>query len=531
MVVRAQLLHFLMNSNFKFITQDQYDLLCKKCKNILNTKSSTLIFVAIPWMHPIREHPIFLERYKGLFFKKQIFSTLYLNLKCKIKNYLIWIRQIYRSFYSINSYWYTNDTIQAEVDCLFISHILNSSQLKSIDDFYFSNIPSDLINRNYSVLIGYINNLNFSDRNIQKSINITPYSKVYFSTTLNYLEELSIRKLLRKESRKLKSNSNLNSDEFTKNIYNYASKIIYNGETQAMLRLYEQVRSLVRKCNPKTIISLYEGHAYERILMAAARSINPNIVCISYQHTGTFRLSNAIKQQLHPQYNPDVIFTSGIECKELLSKLDIFVNTHIEVLGSIRGLDSIIRKKSKITDQFNCLVIPEGIIAECLLLFRFSLDCALLNPKINFIWRLHPGVSFGDLKSREKKFITLPSNILLSEQSLESDIELCNWVLYRGTTAIFKAISYGLRPFYLRIKCELTIDPLFNLNEWRIIIDNPLTFLEIVNKDIKSNFNTFSYNHDLAIQLCEQRFSKLNIDVLDKYLKMKLDFSARSNLN
>jgi hypothetical protein len=506
-----------MNFNFKLITQNQYNRLCRKFNNILNSKNSTLLLVAIPWFHIIREHPIFLERYKDIFHKKTFCREIYENFIKYIKNYLIWVRQIYRSFFLHNSYWYTHDIIQPDVDCLFISHILNSSQISNIQDFYFVNIPSELIKSNYSVLLGYINNLDFNDRNIQKSIISTSYPKVYFTNTLNFLKEVAIRKLLYKESRKLKSNSNLNSDNFTKDIYNYASNVIFNGETQAMLRLYEQVRNLVLVSNPKTIVSLYEGHAYERIVMAAARSINPNIVCISYQHTGTFKLSNAIKQQLHPQYNPDIILTSGIECKEELSKLSAFANTHIEVLGSIRGLDNSINKKI-IKDQFNCLVIPEGIIAECLLLFRFSLDCALLNPNINFIWRLHPGVSFGELKSREKKFVNLPSNIILSNQSLENDIELSNWVLYRGTTAIFKAISHGLRPFYLRINGELTIDPLFKLNEWRIIVDNPLNLLEFVKNDIKSDFNTFSYNHELAIELCKQRFSPLNINILKNNL-------------
>ncbi len=479
---------------------------------------STLVVVAIPWLYLIREHPVFLERYKDIFHKKAFIYEIYENLIKYIKNYLTWVRQIYRSFFLHNSYWYTDDVIQPEVDCLFISHILNSSQLSNIDDFYFVNIPSELIKSNYSVLLGYINNLDFKDTNIQKSIISTSYPKVYFTNTLTFFKELSIRKLLHKESRKLKSNSNLNSDNFTKDIYNYASNVIFNGETQAMLRLYEQVRNLVLVSNPKTIVSLYEGHAYERILMAAARSINPNIVCISYQHTGTFRLSNAIKLQLKPIYNPDIIFTSGIECKEELSKLKIFAKTEIEVLGSNRGLINSNKRKLNKNSPFFCLVIPEGITTECLILFRFSYECALLHPHIYFIWRLHPGVSFRDLKSRENLFINLPRNIILSEQSLEKDIELSNWVLYRGTTAIFKAISCGLRPFYLRINGELTIDPLFNLKEWRIILDRPQELVEVINKDIQSGFKMFSNNHNLAIEICIQRFSPLDINVLNNKL-------------
>ena len=512
-----------MNSNFPLISQDQYIKLCKKCNEILNSKNSSLERVAMPWLHPIREHPIFLQRYNYIFFKKSGFYKFFYSIKNRIKNILIWIRQIYRSIFGNNSYWYNNDVISPEVDCLFISHILNSSQLSNIDDFYFANIPSELVKRKYRVLVGYINGLDLCDREILEFIKPSSYTKVYFSNTLTLLQELSIRKLLRKESKELKSNSKLNSDNFTKEIYNYASNVIFNGETQAMLRLYEQVRKLVQKCNPKVIVTLYEGHSYERICMAAARSINNNIVCISYQHTGTFRLSNTIKLQFQSQYNPNVIFTSGVECKEELSKLSIFENTHIDVLGSIRGVDNLKIKKSNNKDQFNCLVIPEGIISECIMLFRFSLECAILNPDIYFIWRLHPGVSFNEIKLKEKKFYNLPSNIILSVQSLEKDIELSRWVLYRGTTAIFKAISCGLRPFYLQDKGELTIDPLFNLKEWRIIIDSPYEFLDVINNDINSDFSVFSYFHDFAIQICSLRFSNLDINVLDNYLKNKLN--------
>ena len=511
-----------MNSNFSLISEDQYIRLCKKCNEILNSKNSTILRVAIPWLHPIREHPIFLERYKYILLKKGFFNKIYLAFIRRIKNRLIWIRQMYRSIIGYNKYWYTKEVIQSDIDCLFISHILNSSQLSNIDDFYFANIPSELVKRNYSILVGYINSLDLSDKSIYKSIKPSAFSRVYFTNTLSFLKELSIRKLLNKESQELKLNSNLNNDNFTKEIYNYASSVIFNGESQAMLRLYEQIKKLVRESNPKALICLYEGHAYERICMAAARTVNPNIVCISYQHTGTFRLSNAIKSQFDPQYNPNVIFTSGSECKEELRKINTFDKTHIEVLGSIRGIDNSIKISFNKSNQYSCLVIPEGIISECLFLFIFSLECAKLNPDIYFIWRLHPSVTFEVLKSKEKNFKNLPSNIILSDQPLDKDVERSNWVLYRGTTAIFKAISCGLRPFYLREIGELTIDPLFIFNEWRIIIDSPYKFLEVIENDINNNFNDFYVYQKLAVQACKDRFSNIDIGVFDKILKIYL---------
>jgi hypothetical protein len=508
-----------MKSNLTFITQDQYIRLCKKCNEILISKNSNLVRIATPWFHPIREHPIFLERYIDIFYKKGFVYKVYFSLKNRIKNFFIWVRQIYRSIFLYNSYWYTNDLIQPKVDSLFISHILDSSQLSIIEDFYFANIPSELVKRNHSVLIGYINSLDLSDRYIQKSIKPSTFTKVYFTNTLNIFLEFSIRNLIRKESRALKLDSKLGVDNITKDIYNYASNVIFNGETQAALRLYKQVRKLVLECNPKSIISLYEGHAYERICMAAARSINPNIVCISYQHTGTFRLSNSIKLQYQQQYNPNIILASGIECKEELSKLSSFQNIQIDILGSNRGVSNSIKKISKKNNQFICLVIPEGIVSECLFLLRFSLECALLNPDLYFIWRLHPSVAFSRLKSIEKKFINLPCNIILSDKSLDEDIQLSRWVLYRGSTAIFKAISCGLRPLYLRINGELTIDPLFNFKKWRMIIDSSYDFLEIIRTDRNNNFKDFHDNHKLALKLCKHRFSKIDIKVLDKILE------------
>jgi hypothetical protein len=520
-----------MNSNKSFVTKEQYFKLCKKCWEILNSENSKLERIAIPWLHPIREHPIFLDRYKVLFSEKGRLKTKLFFFKNYVRNKLIWIRQIYRAFFGPGSYWYSNGLIQPEVDCLFISHILNPSQLSDIDDFYFSIIPSELVKRKYSIIVGYINRLDLRDRRIQKSIKSSSFTKVYFTNALSLYKEITFRKSLTKESHELKLNAILSPDNFTKDVYNNAANVIFNGESQAMLRLYQQVRRLVQESKPKAIISTYEGHAYERICMAAARSINPNIVCISYQHTGTFKFSNTIKLQFQPQYNPNAIFTSGIECKEVLSKLRTFDNTYIEVLGSNRGMENSNIRESKKNKQFICLVLPEGIISECLLLFKFSLECAILCPDIYYIWRLHPGVTFGELKAIEKRFNNLPSNIILSNLTLEEDIVFSNWVLYRGTTSIFKAIFCGLRPLYFKEREEMTLDPLFDLKVWRVIIDSSHNLLEVIKDDISSDFCTFSYFHDFAMEICRRRFSKIDLDVLDTYLNNNLDFVKRSNLN
>src|SRR3989304_8570921 len=119
-----------------------------------------------------------------------------------------------------------------------------------------------------------------------------------------------------------------------------------------------------------------------------------------------------------------------------------------------------------------CLVIPEGLDTECNILSDFSIKCARVCPEVRFIWRLHPLVNWKYLSARNAKLKTLPKNIVLSQLTLDEDIGRCNWALYRGTTAIVQAVMAGLRPIYLQLPEELTVDPLYELKYRRINVTN-----------------------------------------------------------
>lgn len=502
------------------MTENQFLDICANCKLILNANDSTIQRVAIPWLHPIREHPIALQKYVDLLLKPKMIQ----GSKKKLRDFIIysgiWIRQLYRAISRDNVYWKSNDILQEKADCLFISHVVNRSQLHNTDDFYFSSIPDELVKRNFQVLIGYINNLGAFNKSIKNSIAKSIFPKLYFTDSLSLKQELSIRKSLKKESILLKRDALKENNPLRQQILFKAAHEILSGEAQSTMRIFEQVKKLVESVHPNSIIVPYEGHAYERICFAAARAVKPDITCIAYQHTGVFRLSNAIRQTLATQYNPDIILTPGIETKNDLKNNHEFAGIHIEVLGSVRSIidsgKTIIHKQRA---QLACLVMPEGIMSECLQLFKFSIECAYLRPDINFIWRLHPSVSFDEITSHSKVFQNIPPNIIFSTTTIENDIEHSTWVLYRGTTAILKAISAGLRPFYLQNSGELTIDPLYKLDKWRINVTKPEELDSWLQYDIATAFKDFPENLPIAQELCLQRFSKLDINVLDTILK------------
>ena len=94
----------------------------------------------------------------------------------------------------------------------------------------------------------------------------------------------------------------------------------------------------------------------------------------------------------------------------------------IKSLGSSRYCRSKRKTVSKIKN-INCIVVPEGIMTECLTLFTFSIKAALIYPHINFIWRLHPSMRFKDVIKNLKvsSVKQLPKNIIISNYKFFED--------------------------------------------------------------------------------------------------------------
>ena len=132
-----------------------------------------------------------------------------------------------------------------------------------------------------------------------------------------------------------------------------------------------------------------------------------------------------------------------------------------------------------------CLVIPEGFVSECSILFKLSLDYAKQYPNQQFIWRLHPLLNFDDIRKHGVPVNSLPSNIHLSKDSLDNDIKKCNSALYSGSTAIVNAISAGLKPIYYKQSTdELSIDPIYQQQQVKDIISNKNELHLVLNKKI-----------------------------------------------
>ena len=493
------------------INSEQYKLLCKTCDDVLLDSSSTPECVSISWLHVIREQPIYLKSYQGIFSSNSLTRT---SKECLLKIIRLsrWLIKITISLLTIKFDRKYKFQQEYQVDYLFVSHLLNNSEYDSGKDFYFSDTFSRLLDANKTSLVALINHTNMVHSVNQGEFGdgITPH--FILPKKLRLKDELSILYRLIKESFRLRRLS-IKKTGLSKNVLLKASNEALSQSSANNFRIAIQIQSLVKKIRPKFIVVTHEGHAWERLSFSMARSVCPDIRCIAYQHTSLFRLQHAIFRSLAKEYNPDIILTAGTVTKKKLEDSIDLKKIPIYLLGSPQSFVDFSPSNKCIdnSDQITCLVLPEGIDSECHLLFDFSLRCALMLPGVKFIWRLHPIISYRDLSRKNNKLQRLPENIILSNSSIEEDIVRSQFSIYRGSTAIITALSSGIQPIYLSLQNEMTIDPLFELdNKWRKIV----TTSEEVQKLIVGSDNLSSdhlrEDKNIAIGYAKSLFTPMN---------------------
>lgn len=504
------------------LNEEQYQAVCKACDRALLAPDSTVERVAIPWLHVVREHPVFLDSYGDLFKPTKGFKTITRRLLRVLRSRAGWLAQLLKSLRSTGQVWFGPEDLPKMVDVLFISHLLNASHSGQQDDFYFGNVPNDLSAGGHSAVIALINHSGDCAACLWDKWKGKSVPRVILADSLRFMEEVNLYRRLSKESFRLRKLGETEGLGITSRVFYRASEEALSNGSRTTLQMALQIGELVSKLKPKAIVVTYEGHAWERIAFAAARNACPGVQCIGYQHAALFRLQHAIRRNLSREYNPDHILTAGNIAKAQLEHSIGLNGIPISVLGSNRALkrprsvnhDSRQIGQEKMFLNPVCLVLPEGIVSECHLLFNFSLECARLCPDIQFIWRLHPIVKYKSLTINNQKLRELPRNIMLSQASLEEDISCCSWVLYRGTTAVIPAVIAGLRPIYVQQEEELAVDPLYELKGWRTVIKTVAEFRGVIRHDQASPRMDVESEFRLAEGYCYDFFTPLNSDVL-----------------
>ena len=513
------------------MNEEQYWELCEACDRLLLAPDSSIERIAISWLHIIREHPVFLTNYEGLFEPTEHVKAIDRQWFQGLRSRAARLRQLGRALRSDGRLWSETKEFPEQVDVLFVSHLLNKSQMDQPDDFYFGELPNELAAQGHSVVIALIKHFDKPSMTFTNRWKESTVPRAILSDSLGFLEEIALYRGLKKESSWLRRSANKEISGLFRRVLVRASEEAISGNSLATLRMAKQIGALVAKLKPKTLVVTHEGYAWERVAFAAARSATPEIQCIGYQHAALFRLQHAIRRNLAVKYNPDQILTAGAISKAQLERAPTLKGVMISVLGSNRSPRAEITSKidcahnqrqSKQLDDPACLVLPEGIASECHLLFEFSLACAQTFPEIKFIWRLHPLMTYESLVAKSFMLKKLPKNIVLSQGTLAEDFAKSRWTLYRGTTTVVQAVMAGLRPIYLRLSGELEIDPLYELEVWRTRVTSVSEFERTIRLDIDTCEGLAESDLDLARRHCKSFYLPSNVGALTALIPGKL---------
>ena len=144
------------------INSERYKLLCKACDDVLLDSSSTPECVSISWLHVIREHPVLLKSYQGIFSSNSLTRTSKEYL-LKIIRLALWLKKITISLLTIKFDRKYKFQQEYQVDYLFVSHLVNNSQYDSGNDFYFSDTFGSLLDANKTSFVALLNPKNVVD--------------------------------------------------------------------------------------------------------------------------------------------------------------------------------------------------------------------------------------------------------------------------------------------------------------------------------------------------------------------------------
>jgi hypothetical protein len=464
--------------------EKQYFELCNECDKIIYNAKGDYRIIANSWLHIIREHPVFLKKYEKLFdFEYQIISHIVIRLGVFFTYSVKLVIHLFYSFFVGTEHFFSTKEIDNNLDFLFISHLINTNDVGKEKDFYFGSIISDLEEDGLKVSVGLINYTKIRSKSLASEWRNNKVNRFIFSKSLYILDELKLTIDLLTASiqiLKFKVSGDGNSLGFQVNRYAVVESLSLNSLSN--VRMYKQIEKLVLMYRPKYIITTCEGHAWERLVYAAAKKNNPNIICLGYIHAAVFRLQHAMRRNINFSFDPDIYLFAGKNAYNTIGKDDKLKRKYI--LGSDRGVEFRSNLEENNMKMFqnrklSILVAPEGIMRECFLLFDYSLDQAIKNKEIQFTWKLHPILNKSLFK---KRYNNLPNNVEWEDNATELNFSNYSYVLYRGTTLVIKAVLNKLQPIYFQIKSELSIDILYEIDDFKIKVNQEGSLIEAIRK-------------------------------------------------
>lgn len=477
--------------------QKAFKLLTATCDDILKTFPENYSVIAVSWLHVLNIHPNSLQHYQYALKPRGFFSTSSILLR----NTAYIGYKLFKSFIGTDV---DQNGLPAHADVVFISHLVNTNLPVGTHDFYYGQLP-------------YLSETQKGRKSVTGMIDHTPGDKIraqrvalenditvkyIFPKTHSFRKEIELLVQCIRTFLLLLKSSRAETDPSKRIILREAAFQSLAPDTFYTLRIYESIKALIIRLRPADLVITWEGRAWERLAIYAAKTAGFPVHCIGYQHTILLSSSHSIKRPLGIWYDADLIFTLGSITGKILH--EGLVNSVCKTYGSYRlVLPEVSQMKS--SEKIICLVTPEGLEGESLQLFGFAVEAAKKMTEITFVFRMHPVFPYSRFAQKHKEFQSLPSNCLVSEfPSMDEDLKRCNFLLYRASSVALYAVINGLKPVYCGKDGEMSIDSLYFLGNWRSIVSNESEFRQVINTYQQTSDTEKAEQFAAALVLCRE---------------------------
>ena len=218
----------------------QFLSLCHACDNLLLQADSPPETIAVAWLHIIRDHPVFLAKYSSLYEPETSFRSVVrektLNLRYAAGN----LRRCIRGLSSAGILWHTTEPYPTFTDVLFVSHLLNPSQIGQDQDFYFGSVPADLANNGISTTIALINQTNNLPSQLATLYSRPAVPRLILSNSLSIAEEIGFSRRAAREQQKMRELVVKLPNGLLRSVATRAATEAMSSATTANLRIHHQ---------------------------------------------------------------------------------------------------------------------------------------------------------------------------------------------------------------------------------------------------------------------------------------------------
>ena len=420
-----------------------YKKLINRFNNFLKINAKNINIVALSFLHVLRPQYDLIKNFNNFNFKYRFAYHFKYTLTKLLKNFFI--KENTKKYFSKN------------LDLLIISNFTNIDNLNKKNDLYFGNLQTDIQKSGVSCCTIFKNFTKYHASTIAKKNRVKNH--LFLDDFDSFKNEIRNFFILIKEFIKFKldlipGKKILKNDKKKFSFFNFLTGL-------SNLRLCDQIIKFVKDNNPKIVLFTLEGHSWEKVLTYKLKERFPNLIVIGYQFSVVSKYTNSLFLKIGNKFETDFIFTKNKIHKEIFVKMG-FDRNKIKVLGNLKKKNFKKIKKNVVNN--NIIICPEALDYENEIMYNFINECAKNINDYNFIFRPHP--------SYKKKFVSKYKNLIVSKRSLEEDLSKSKILIYRGSSVCYEAARYNILPLYLKIKNEISIDPLyrFQKKEFQILM-------------------------------------------------------------